>query len=125
MSPQEFPKLARVAKNGSLGLGREMKTRLIMPIMVCAGRYFPSGDDQRDFHQFLGDKLKDGRIDWSPEEALDEWRRLHPDGQAPADDLAAIQEVLADLAKSDRGVPFEEFDRDFRQRHNLPQKNRN
>jgi hypothetical protein len=77
-------------------------------------------DELRDFHQFLAEKLKGGRIDWSPEEALDEWRRLHPDAQAPADDLAAIKEALADLAKGDRGVPFEEFDRDFRQRHNLP-----
>lgn len=77
-------------------------------------------DELRDFHQFLGDKLKGGRVDWSPEEALDEWRRLHPDEQGPADDLAAIQEALADLAKGDRGVPFEEFDRDFRERHNLP-----
>ncbi len=77
-------------------------------------------DELRDFHQFLGEKLNGGPIDWSPEEALDEWRRLHPDDRAPADDLAAIQEALADLAKGDRGVPFEEFDRAFRQRHNLP-----
>ena len=77
-------------------------------------------DELRDFHQFLGEKLKGGRIDWSPEEALDEWRRLHPDDQTPADDLAAIQEALADLARGDRGLPFEEFDLAFRQRHNLP-----
>ena len=77
-------------------------------------------DELRDFHQFLGEKLKGGRINWSPEEALDEWRRLHPDDQAPADDLAAIQEALADLARGDRGLPFEEFDLAFRQRHNLP-----
>ena len=30
----------------------------------------------QDFHRFLGDKLRDGHINWSPEEALDEWRRL-------------------------------------------------
>lgn len=76
-------------------------------------------DELRDFHRFLGDKLQNGGADWSPEEALDEWRRLHPDGQAVADEVAAIQEALADVANGDRGIPFEEFDREFRKRRNL------
>jgi len=76
-------------------------------------------EELRDFHQFLGTKLKDGGIDCSPEEALDEWRRLHPDVQA-LEDLAAIGEALEDVANGDRGMPFDEFDRDFRKRHNLP-----
>ena len=77
-------------------------------------------DELRDFHRFLSEKLGDGDIDWSPEEAVDEWRRLHPDSQAFDEDVAAIQEALADMASGERGIPFEEFDRDFRQRHNLP-----
>jgi len=77
-------------------------------------------DELRDFHRFLSEKLTDGRVEWSPEEALEEWRRLHPDAHASEEDVAAIQEALADMANGDRGVPFEEFDHDFRRRHTLP-----
>ena len=76
----------------------------------------------REFHNFLADKLSNGGADLSPEEALDEWRQLHPEEQATSEDLAAIQEALDDMAKGERGIPFEEFDRDFRKRHNLPVK---
>jgi hypothetical protein len=55
----------------------------------------------------------------SPEEALDEWRRLHPQMQAFDEEVAAIREALDDLAKGDRGIPFDEFDRDFQKRNNL------
>jgi hypothetical protein len=77
-------------------------------------------EELREFHRFLADKLNGDRIDLSPEEALDEWRRLHPQTQALAEDVTAIREALEDMAKGDRGIPFDQFDRDFRQRHNLP-----
>jgi len=38
----------------------------------------------------------------------------------PDEGTAAIQEALEDVAKGDQGVPFDEFDRDFRRRHDLP-----
>jgi hypothetical protein len=79
-------------------------------------------EELRDFHRFLGEKLNDGKTDCSPEEALDEWRRLHPDALADVDEVAAIQEALTDMAKGDIGIPFEDFDQDFRQRHRLPGK---
>ncbi len=47
--------------------------------------------------------------------------RLHPNSNA-SDDVAAIQEALTEMSNGDRGIPFEDFDRDFRQRHNLPTK---
>ena len=74
----------------------------------------------RDFHDFLSAKLGNGRADLSPEEALDEWRRFHPDENVSDEDLAAVKEALDDVADGDRGVPWEEFDRDFRKRHGLP-----
>jgi hypothetical protein len=77
-------------------------------------------NELRDFNRFLSDKLDSGGVDWSPEEALDHWRQQHPDHQASEDDMAAIQEALADLAAGDRGIPFEDFERDFCKRHNLP-----
>jgi len=77
-------------------------------------------EELREFHRFLTDKLRVDGIDLSPEEALDEWRRLHPQTQAFDEEVAAIREALDDMAKGDRGIPFDEFDRDFRKRHNLP-----
>jgi hypothetical protein len=73
-----------------------------------------------DFHRFLGEQLSAGAVKWSPEEALDEWRRLHPDVPESDEELAAIQEALTAQVEGDRGIPFEEFDRDFRARHDLP-----
>ena len=76
--------------------------------------------DLREFHRFVGEKLRANGTDLSPEEALDEWRRLHPQTQAFDEEVAAIQEALGDMAKGDRGIPLDQIDRDFRKRHNLP-----
>ena len=73
----------------------------------------------REFHRFLTEKVDSAAVDLSPEEALDEWRRLHPPADA-SEDAAAIREALDDLATGDRGIPFDQFDREFRKRHNLP-----
>lgn len=75
-------------------------------------------EDLRNFHSFLSERI--GKVDMSPEEALDEWRRLHPQTKAADEDLAAIREALDDVASGDRGLPFADFDREFRQRHELP-----
>ena len=77
-------------------------------------------EELREFHHFLTDKLNVNGIDLSPEEALDEWRRLHPQTQAFDEEVAAIGEALDDMAKGDRGIPFDEFDGDFRKRHSFP-----
>lgn len=76
-------------------------------------------EELRQFHSFLTDKLRENDIVMSPEEALEEWRRIHPQSLAFEEDVAAIQEALDDIAKGDRGIAFEEFDRVFRERHNL------
>ena len=76
-------------------------------------------EELREFHRFLTNKLSADGIDLSPEEALDEWRRLHPQTQASDEDVAALREALDDMAGGDRGIPFDEFDRDFRKRHNF------
>jgi hypothetical protein len=44
-------------------------------------------DELRDFHRFLGEKLGNGGAECSPEEALDEWRRLQAHSQDSADGL--------------------------------------
>lgn len=77
-------------------------------------------DELREFHRFLSEQLAQGDAVVSPEEALDQWRTIHPSEAAFADDLAAVQEALDDMAAGDIGAPLEEFDRQFRQRHGLP-----
>jgi len=77
-------------------------------------------EELREFHRFLTGKLSAGGIDLSPEEALDEWRQLHPQTQGFDEEVAAVREALDDIAKGDRGMPFDQFDQDFRKRHNLP-----
>ena len=73
------------------------------------------------FHGFVAEKLKNGGANLTPEEAVDEWRELHPepddfeedpgDGE---DDVAAIQAALDDLARGEKGMSLEEFDRELR-----------
>ena len=47
---------------------------------------------------------------------------LPPRPNEPVEGLAALAELKAldDMAKGDHGMPFDEFDREFRKRHNLP-----
>ena len=80
----------------------------------------PHGSDSElgSFHQFISEQLSVGRVDVSPEEALDLWRSQHPD----TDDVLAVQEALADMANGDEGLPIEEFDREFRRRRGLEAK---
>jgi hypothetical protein len=70
-----------------------------------------------DFHQFIGEKLASGAANLSPEEALDLWRAEHPSEEEFAETVAALKESLADMEAGDKGMPFEEFDRQFRQAH--------
>ena len=80
----------------------------------------PSRNELYDFHQFVGNLVKNNSAVRSPEDALQEWRALHPDAEAAAVENAAIQEAIDDLEAGDEGIPFEEFDRAFRERHQLP-----
>lgn len=76
-------------------------------------------NELQDFHRFVGEKVNLGESSLTPEAVLREWRQLNPDPTANEDDLAAIQEAIDDMDAGDRGIPLEEFDRDFRARHNL------
>jgi hypothetical protein len=71
------------------------------------------------FHQFVAIKLYENRADLSPEEVLDLWREHHPLPDDDPDAVAAVEEALADIEAGDDGRPWEEFDREFRQRHGL------
>ena len=70
------------------------------------------------FHRFIGERLNDTPT-LSPEEALDLFRAEHELDDDFDDTVAAIEEVLEDIRGGEVGMPFEEFDREFRARHGL------
>ena len=72
------------------------------------------------FHEFLGEQLANGGSQLSPEEALDVWRTAHPSAEAGANDYEAVRQALAAMDAGDTGIAFEEFDRRFRAKHELP-----
>jgi hypothetical protein len=79
----------------------------------------PPSNELRDFHRFLSEKVTSAAPVLSPEEALDEWRRLHPSTETAEEDFAAIQEALGDLEQGDKGLSFDDFDREFRRQGNI------
>ncbi len=75
--------------------------------------------DLADFHAFIGRRLQSGERTSSPEDALEEWRTLRPPAGELQERVAAIERAL-EQAQRGEGVKLEEFDRQFRLRHNLP-----
>jgi hypothetical protein len=71
------------------------------------------------FHQFVAIKLSENRADLSPEEVLELWREKHPPLGDSDDATAALREALNSIAAGDDGIPFDEFERDFRLRHGI------
>jgi hypothetical protein len=71
------------------------------------------------FHQFVAIKLSENKTNLSPEEVLDLWRDEHPHSGEFDDATAALKEAFADIAAGDNGVPFEDFEREFRKKHGL------
>ncbi len=73
-----------------------------------------------EFHAFLGGQLVNGGSQLSPEEALDAWRTAHPSAEAGAEDYEAVRQALAAMDSGDTGIAFEEFDRQFRAKREMP-----
>jgi hypothetical protein len=71
------------------------------------------------FHQFVAEQIRLGVPYSSPEEILEAWRLQNRTPEEMADDMQAVREALADMEAGDTGRRFEEFDREFRQRHKL------
>ena len=71
-----------------------------------------------EFQEFVAGHVRAGTV-MSPEEALDVWRAEHPDDALRAENVKAVKAALRDMEDGDRGVPFEEFDREFRETHQI------
>ena len=72
-----------------------------------------------EFHRFVSDKIQREDAALTPEDLLEEWRSIHPLSEEVDGDIAAVEEVLADMENGDRGVPLEDFEKEFRARHSL------
>lgn len=73
----------------------------------------------RSFHEFVAEQLRLGVPYSSPEEVVYAWRLRNRSPEEMAEDVQAVREALADMEAGDTGRPFEEFDREFRKRHNI------
>jgi hypothetical protein len=74
------------------------------------------------FHHFVAVKLSENNADLSPEEALELWREEHPHAEVIDDATEALKATFAAIAAGDNGMPFEEFEREFRKKHGLDAK---
>ncbi len=77
-------------------------------------------EELSSFCDFLSQELANGVARLSPEEVLDMWRAEHPVADDNPNHVVALNEALADMESGDRGMPLEQFDRTFRQRHSIP-----
>jgi hypothetical protein len=77
--------------------------------------------DVQDFYVFMGKALdRKGPLP-PPEQLLDEWRGKHSrDADEDADEEAILQ-ALRSLEAGEEGLSIEEFDRQFRMKHGLPE----
>jgi hypothetical protein len=71
------------------------------------------------FHEFLSRKIKDFDTSASPEEMLDLWRATHPSEMDFNRDVKAVQDSIDDMKAGDRGIPLQEFDKDFRKKNSV------
>lgn len=76
--------------------------------------------DLREFHAFIGERLKTQGDSLTPEDALDLWRDQYPVMEDAVSVRKAVRQALDDMANSDTGTTLEEFDRQFRAKHGLP-----
>lgn len=72
-----------------------------------------------EFNRFVTDRLAD-RPPLSLEEAMDLWRDEQSLSEPSDDDVAAVREALEEMDRGVPGIPLDEFDRRFRERHGLP-----
>jgi hypothetical protein len=86
----------------------------IMAIKRALAMSTHSPTDAEAFYQFLGQTLSRGQRETPPEALLRNWRAQREHEET----VEAIREGLAQM-EAGLGKPFEEFDREFRQRNGL------
>jgi hypothetical protein len=79
-------------------------------------------DELTAFQAFLTERLQTSGPKPSPEEAVDEWRELHPDPEMDEEEVAAIQEAIDDMNAGDKGRPADEVMAELRSKLGMPSK---
>jgi hypothetical protein len=75
-------------------------------------------NDLRAFKGFIEEKLSNGGVELTLEEALVDWELENQTDLEREATVQSIREGLADV-EAGRTRPFEEFDREFRLKHGL------
>ena len=75
--------------------------------------------DLPEFLEFAQTQLENRGCRLTPEEVLDLWRTVHPTSDELSDSATSVQRAL-DQADRGEGDSWEDFDRAFRARHQLP-----
>lgn len=75
--------------------------------------------DLESFHQYIGKRLAAGEI-VSPGEALELWLNENPQPEGYEQRVAALQRELDEIDAGVPGIPLDDYERRFRERHNLP-----
>jgi hypothetical protein len=76
-------------------------------------------NDLRAFIDFASAKLVTDASDITLDEAINRWEHENAPDEEREETIRAIREGLDEM-HAGRGRPFEEFDREFRERHGLP-----
>ena len=76
-------------------------------------------NDLRAFLDFAVANLAGDGVDLTLDEALTRWELEHETEAEKSQTIQAVREGLDDL-RAGRSRPFDEFDREFRERHGIP-----
>lgn len=60
------------------------------------------------FHDFVGERLRNGGSHLTPEEVLEEWLLLHPNLDQHAQNVKAIRAAIRDMEAGDQGLEVED-----------------
>lgn len=74
----------------------------------------PTKEQINDFSRFAVEQLNSGGAALGMDELHDLWRREHPDPDAYAENLAAVNAAIQDYKAGDRGRPAGELSRELR-----------
>lgn len=75
--------------------------------------------DLPEFVEFARAQVGNGGSRLTPEEVLDLWRAEHPLALEMAESVAAIRRAIGQADRGE-GTSWEDFDRSFRERHQIP-----
>ena len=77
-------------------------------------------NDLRAFKGFIEEKLSNGGVELTPQEALVHWEIENQTAEERAATVEAVREALEDMRAGDTGIPAREFLAEIRRKFNLP-----